>query len=112
MAVHRADCSNWRQMAGHHPERVIAVTWGQASGEKSDLYAVDIVVEGFDRSGLLRDVCDALAQGKAHVTAMQSQSQRDRVSITLTVQTADTNKLQSLLSKVMQVEGVHKARRK
>jgi len=60
----------------------------------------------------LRDVCDELAQGKTHVSAMHSQSVRDRVSITLTVQTTDTARLQAVLAKVAQVPGVVRVRRK
>jgi len=112
VAVHRVDCSNWRQMASTNPERVIPVTWGQPLGEKEGQYAVDVLVEAHDRPGLLRDVCDAFAQGKAHVSAMQSQSQGDRVSIALTVQTTDTARLAPVLGRVMQVNGVNKARRK
>jgi GTP pyrophosphokinase len=112
VAVHRLDCSNWRQMAVQNPERVIPVTWGRSAGDKEDQYAVDVQVEGLDRPGLLRDVCDAFAQGKAHVSAMHSQAQRERVAISLTLQTADTARLQGLLAKVAQVDGVLKARRK
>ena len=112
VAVHRADCSNLRQMAGRHPERVIPVAWGAQPTDKSGQYAVDVQVEAHDRPGLLRDVCDAFAQGKAHVSAMQSQSHRDHVTITLTVQTSDTARLAPVLSKVGQVNGVIRARRK
>jgi GTP pyrophosphokinase len=112
VAVHRADCSNLRQMAGRHPERVIPVAWGAQPTDKSGQYAVDVQVEAHDRPGLLRDVCDAFAQGKAHVSAMQSQSHRDHVTITLTVQTTDTARLAPVLAKVGQVSGVIRARRR
>jgi GTP pyrophosphokinase len=112
VAVHRQDCSNFRQMAGRHPERIIPVAWGrQAAGEAGN-YAVDILVEAHDRTGLLRDVCDVLAQGKTHVLSMHSQVVKERTHITLTVQTADTSRLNQVLSKVSQIHGVLKARRK
>ena len=112
VAVHRRECSNFRQMAHQHPERVIAVEWGkQAMGDDAS-YAVDVLIEGHDRPGLLRDVCDVFAQGKTHVKAMHSQSHHDEITITLTVQTADTSKLASLLSRVAQVHGIAKIRRK
>jgi GTP pyrophosphokinase len=112
VAVHRSDCSNWRQMSGRNPERVIPVTWGLPAAKDDGRYSVDVVVEATDRPGLLRDVCDAFAQGKAHVQAMQSQTLKDRVSITLTVQTTDTAHLAPVLSRVGQVNGVFRARRK
>ncbi|RZL00381.1 MAG: bifunctional (p)ppGpp synthetase/guanosine-3',5'-bis(diphosphate) 3'-pyrophosphohydrolase [Rubrivivax sp.] len=112
VAVHRSDCSNFRQMAGRHGERVIPVTWGRDAGHQSAHYAVDVLVEAHDRPGLLRDVCDALAQGKTHVVAMNSQTQRDHTTITLTVHTSDTARLGPVLGRVAQVNGVLKARRK
>jgi len=112
VAVHRQDCSNFRQMAGKHAERIIAVTWGrQAIGDQAQ-YAVDVLVEAHDRTGLLRDVCDVLAQGKIHVLSLRSQVVRDRINITLTVQTGDTAKLGAMLAKVSQINGVLRARRK
>jgi GTP pyrophosphokinase len=116
VAVHRSDCSNLRHMAACHPERVIPVAWGRpdANGKSTnkDLYAVDIHVEAADRPGLLRDVCDVFAQGKSHVLAMRSQSARDVVTITLTVETADTHKLNPIIAKVVQVPGVIRAKRR
>ena len=112
VAVHRLDCVNFRQMSGKAPERVIPVAWGRHAMTESAHYAVDVLIEAHDRSGLLRDVCDVLAQGKSHVVSMNSQAVRDRVTITLTVQTSDSAKLQSLLAKVLQINGVLRARRK
>ncbi|MFT3856979.1 MAG: bifunctional (p)ppGpp synthetase/guanosine-3',5'-bis(diphosphate) 3'-pyrophosphohydrolase [Aquabacterium sp.] len=112
VAVHRLDCSNFRQMAGRHAERIIPVAWGRQAPGDSASYAVDILVEGHDRTGLLRDVCDVLAQGKSHVLSMHSQVIKDRVTITLTVQTADTAKLAGVLARVSQIHGVLRARRK
>ncbi len=112
VAVHRLDCSNFRQMAVRQVERIIPVTWGRQAGGDAAQYAVDLLVEAHDRPGLLRDVCDVLAQGKTHVVSMHSQAQRDRVTITLTVHTADTARLNAVLSRVLQVSGILRARRK
>ena len=112
VAVHRLDCVNFRQMSAKEPERVIPVAWGRQAMAENAHYAVDVLIEAHDRSGLLRDVCDVLAQGKSHVLSMHSQAVRDRVTITLTVQTSDSARLQSLLAKVLQISGVLRARRK
>jgi GTP pyrophosphokinase len=112
VAVHRIDCSNFRQMAGREAERIIPVTWGRQASADAAQYAVDLLVEAHDRPGLLRDVCDVLAQGKTHVVAMNSHALRDQVTITLTVHTADTARLNVLVGRVLQVDGVLRARRK
>ncbi|HEX5355007.1 MAG TPA: bifunctional (p)ppGpp synthetase/guanosine-3',5'-bis(diphosphate) 3'-pyrophosphohydrolase [Aquabacterium sp.] len=112
VAVHRTDCSNFRQMAGRHAERIIPVAWGRQAVADSAKYAVDVLVEAHDRTGLLRDVCDVLAQGKIHVLSLNSQVVKERINITLTVQTGDTAKLGAMLAKVSQINGVLRARRK
>lgn len=115
VAVHRADCSNFRQMVGRHPERRIAVAWGQeggGGGGKPELYAVDVAIEALDRPGLLRDLCDAFAKDRMHVAAMQTRTQQDRSAITLTVQAPDVGHLQQVLGRVAQIRGVHRVRRK
>ena len=78
VAIHRADCSNFRQMAQRAPERVIAVAWGGesagAGGKGAALYPVDVLVESTDRQGLLRDVLEVFAKEKMNVTAVNTQS--------------------------------------
>ena len=112
VAVHRIDCSNFRHMAAEHRERVIPVTWGRQAASESAHYAVDIAIEAHDRPGLLRDVFDVLAQGKTPVLSMHNQSARDQLHVTLTLQTADTAKLAQLLSRVSNISGVLRVRRK
>jgi GTP pyrophosphokinase len=114
VAIHRNDCSNFRQMVGRHPERRIAVAWGQQAprGERAATYAVDIGVEASDRSGLLRDLCDVFAKDKMHVSGMQTRTRGEGVSITLTVQTSDTAQLAQVLARAAQLEGVHGVRRR
>ncbi len=112
VAVHRADCSNFRHMATAHRERVIPVTWGRQATAESAHYAVDICIDAHDRPGLLRDVFDVLAQGKTAVLSMHNQTTRDQLHIVLTLQTSDTGKLGGLLSRVSQISGILRVRRK
>lgn len=112
VAVHRADCSNFRHMAQAHRERVIPVTWGRQATTESAHYAVDVCIDAQDRPGLLRDVFDVLAQGKTAVLSMHNQTSRDQLHIVLTLQTSDTGKLGGLLSRVSQISGILRVRRK
>ncbi len=74
VAIHRSDCSNFRQLTARASERVIAVEWGVPRGEKAAAYPVDVAVEAADRSGLLRDVTEVFAKEKVNVTGMRTQS--------------------------------------
>ena len=121
VAVHRASCSNFRQMAERSPERVIAVAWGapragRTGREAADVYPVDVVVEAADRPGLLRDVSDVFAKEKMNVTGVNTQSVKDAAGgtawMTFTVEVDDSQRLAPVLARVRQVTGVRGARRR
>lgn len=116
VAIHRHDCSNFRQMASRAPERVIAVTWGAARGDKPALYPVDVIVEAGDRQGLLRDISEVFAKEKMNVSGVKTQSVRDAVGgtawMTFTVEIADSARLAHVLGLVQRVAGVRGARRR
>ncbi|MFY7863995.1 RelA/SpoT family protein [Roseateles sp.] len=125
VAIHRLDCVNFRQMAERAAERVIDVEWGGAvSGGVGDkgqprgaaLYPVDVVVEGSDRQGLLRDVLEVLAKEKMNVIAVNTQSVKsarsDTAWMNFTVEVADSGRLAQVLRLLSQINGVRSARRK
>ena len=112
VAIHRSDCSNFREISQRSPERVIAVTWGEGKG---GLYATDVLVEGSDRQGLLRDVLEVFAKEKLNVTAVNTQSVKagqDTAWMSFTVEVADSARLSQILRSVAQIPGVRAARRK
>ncbi|MEY2893632.1 MAG: hypothetical protein RJA98_3540 [Pseudomonadota bacterium] len=117
VAVHRADCSNFREMGLRQPERVIPVTWGRPRvTDKPAMYPVDVMVEAADRQGLLRDISEVFAKEKMNVTGVKTQSVRDASGptawMTFTVEVADAARLGHVLRVVAQVGGVRSARRK
>ncbi|MCX7659098.1 MAG: bifunctional (p)ppGpp synthetase/guanosine-3',5'-bis(diphosphate) 3'-pyrophosphohydrolase [Caldimonas manganoxidans] len=112
VAVHRADCSTFRQIAGRHPERVIAVAWGQPTGDKIPVYPVDVTVEAVDRQGLLRDISEVFAKEKMNVIGVNTQTVRGTAWMTFTVEVADSARLNQVLGVVAQVQGVRRARRR
>ena len=116
VAIHRGDCSNFRQMAARSPERVIAVAWGDSRGERAAVYPVDVVVEAGDRQGLLRDVTEVFAKEKMNVTGVKTQTIRDSRGgtawMTFTVEVGDASRLAQVLGQVARVGGVRAARRK
>jgi GTP pyrophosphokinase len=116
VAVHRADCSNYRHMASRSPERVIPVTWGAPPADKPSVYPVDVLVEASDRQGLLRDISEVFAKEKMNVIGVHSQSVKDSGGgtawMTFTVEVSDAARLAQVLGHVGQVGGVRRARRK
>ena len=116
VAVHRAGCSNFRQMALKASERLIAVAWGSPSADKAGTYPVDVMVEAGDRQGLLRDISEVFAKDKMNVTGVKTQSVKDprggTAWMTFTVEVTDSARLMQVLAVVARVDGVRSARRK
>jgi GTP pyrophosphokinase len=116
VAIHRSDCSNFREMKGRSPERVIAVTWGTGRHDKPSLYPVDVMVEAADRQGLLRDISEVFAKEKMNVIGVKTQSVKDAQGgtawMTFTIEVADSARLAHVLGLVERIGGVRTARRK
>lgn len=128
VAVHRADCSNFRQMARACADRVIAVAWGdpvaQATGAAAKsavgaraprLYPMDVQVEAGDRQGLLRDISEVFSRERANVTGVQTRStdgSNGRTAhMTFTVELDSATRLRQVLTLVAGVPGVRRVRR-
>lgn len=113
VSIHRADCSNFRQLAARDGERVIEVEWGKPKGsEAAAVYPVDVSVEAADRQGLLRDISEVFAKEKMNVVGVQTQSVKGTAWMTFTVEIADSAKLARVLKIVAGVTGVRSARRR
>jgi len=116
VAIHRNDCSNFREMANRSPERVVAVEWGMPRANKAALYPVDVIVEAADRQGLLRDISEVFAKEKMNVTGVKTQTLRgaqgETAWMTFTIEVVDAARMAQVLGVVAGVSGVRSARRK
>ncbi len=116
VSIHRNDCSNFKNMAGGSPDRVIEVQWSQPKSSDGAVYPVDVTVEAADRQGLLRDISEVFAREKMNVIGVQTQSVKDNRGgtawMTFTVEVADSGRLNPVLAVVAEVPGVRSARRR
>ncbi len=112
VSIHRADCSNFRQMKVRSEDRVIDVAWGRAPMGETLYYPVDVSVEAMDRQGLLRDISEVFAKEKMNVIGVQTQSIKGVAWMTFTIQISDSARLAKVLSVVQEVKGVRTARRR
>ncbi len=108
VSVHRADCSNLRNMVQRSPDRVIDVEWGQPA----TVYAVDVAVQAVDRQGLLRDISEVFTREKMNFIGVQTQTVKGMAWMTFTIEVAQAAHLSKVLNQVMEVEGVRSARRR
>jgi len=109
VSVHRSECPSFARLAARHPERVIGAEWGERAGRT---YAVDIVVRGDDRQGLLRDVTEALSREKMNVIAAKTQTRDNSAWMQFTVEVEDIGQLRRALSAIGDVRGVLAAARR
>ena len=116
VSIHRSDCSNFRNMAGGSPDRVIEVEWSQPKSSDGLVFPVDVSVEAADRQGLLRDISEVFAREKMNVIGVQTTSVKDNRGgtawMTFTVEVADSGRLAQVLAVVAGVGGVRSARRR
>ncbi|MDX2458003.1 MAG: GTP diphosphokinase [Gammaproteobacteria bacterium] len=111
VTIHRQDCGNVLRLQGEDRDRLIEVEWGSASDES---YLVDIAVEAYDRSGLLRDITAVLANDKINLNGVNTATdERDGIArMSLTLEIADIGQLSRVLTKIGQLPNVVEARRK
>jgi len=112
VSVHRADCSNLRNMVTRSGDRVIEVEWGGKTGGDGSVYPVDVAVEANDRQGLLRDISEVFAKEKMNVIGVQTQSIRGIAWMTFTVEVSSSGRLAKVLGIVAELNGVRTARRR
>ncbi len=112
VSVHRADCSNLRNMVTRSGDRVIDVEWGGKTGGDGTVYPVDVAVEANDRQGLLRDISEVFAKEKMNVIGVQTQSIRGIAWMTFTVEVSESGRLSRVLGIVAELSGVRSARRR
>jgi GTP pyrophosphokinase len=111
VTIHRQDCGNVLRLKGDDRDRLIEVEWG-VSGEAG--YLVDIMVEAYDRSGLLRDITAVLANDKINLSGVNTATdERDGIArMNLTLEISDIGQLSRVLSQIGQLPNVVEARRK
>jgi len=110
VSVHRVDCAQVAALRERDASRVIPVAWG-ARPAKS--YEVDVVVRGFDRKWLHKDVSNVIAAANAQVVAVNARvdARRGVAEMNYTLKVADFGQLSALLSQLLAVPNVTEARR-
>lgn len=120
VSIHRADCSNFVQIAARSSDRVIDVSWartneaalgkGISSKASQPVYPVDVSVQAADRHGLLKDISEVFSASKINVVGVQTQSVKGSEGstawMTFTAEVSDTSKLAPVMATIRKVAGV------
>lgn len=110
VSIHRMDCPNILHLEPDHHNRLFEVDWGQA---EKNTYPVDIIVDAYDRPGLVRDVTTLIANERINLIAMTTLTNRTENSahITLTIETQGLQFLSKILDRIKQIPNVLEAKR-
>ena len=111
VSVHRADCRNVLNLADAERARLIDVAW--SGGKPEESYPVEVVVEAYDRKGLLRDVTAVVSNEAVNIVALDSNTDaRTHIVYTrLTVEVRDIKQLSRVLDRLAQLPNVSDCRR-
>ncbi|MBI1800638.1 MAG: bifunctional (p)ppGpp synthetase/guanosine-3',5'-bis(diphosphate) 3'-pyrophosphohydrolase [Chloroflexi bacterium] len=107
VTVHRQGCHNMSHWAV--AERLIPVTWGTASVERT--VPVPIRVVALDRPGLMRDVADVVASEGVNMSAATAATNaKDHTALlTATLQVANMEQLSKIITKIERLPNVIEA---
>ncbi len=108
VSIHRQDCSNVFRFHEREPERLIEVSWGNTP---EYAYPVEIMIEAYDRPGLLRDITMVLANDKVNVVALETRTSKKEhlANMLLTVEVTSLQTLGRILAKASQLPNVIEA---
>lgn len=110
VSIHREDCVNLLQLRNNEPERIIEVSWGR---KVSHAYPVDVLIEAYDRTGLLRDIMLVLANAHVNVLAANTLSDKSEsmARIRLTLEIDGLERLGKVLSQIERTPNIVDCRR-
>ena len=111
VSVHRADCQQLQRLRLLDADRIIDVEWG---GGKQRAYEVNVLVRGYDRKGLHKDVSNVIAASNVQILAIDARVDQahNEVTMNLALRVADFGQLSRLLGQLHAVPNVIEAQRK
>ena len=110
ISVHRSDCGNIYNALGRERERLIDVQWGAPDDQQ--LYRSLILIEGWDRVGLLRDISTMVAAENINMVDVTTDAHGDgTVTIFATLQTTGLPQLARLLQRLETISAIRNVKR-
>ncbi|MDQ2640606.1 MAG: HD domain-containing protein [Pseudomonadota bacterium] len=111
VTIHQADCPGLARMVKQKPQRLLEVDWSDAAS--STRIAARVLIEAFDRRGLLRDISDLIAEERLSIEGVSSATDpADRIArfeVRLTVH--DISELTRVQRRLARIPNVYKVRR-
>lgn len=111
VVIHRTDCPNLQHLLAREPERQVPVEWPTFDGKQT--LRARVIVEGPDRTGMLRDVTGLIANSKINMSKVESTTNaRSQIAtITATLELQRPEQLAEILKDLRAVRNVTLAER-
>jgi len=109
VSIHRQDCMNILQLQSSEPNRIIEVSWGD-----SELtYPVEVIIDAYDRSGLLRDITILLANERVNVNSVNTHLDKklNTARLQLTIEVTALDSLARVLDRIRRLPNIMEVRR-
>ncbi|MEP6482978.1 MAG: bifunctional (p)ppGpp synthetase/guanosine-3',5'-bis(diphosphate) 3'-pyrophosphohydrolase [Rudaea sp.] len=110
VSIHRSDCAAFARLRLRDAARAIDVEWG---GARAQAYEVDVLVKGYDRKWLHKDVTNVIAAANVHMLAANARvdSASGMATMNFALRVTDYEQLSMLLGRLAGVPNVIEARR-
>jgi GTP diphosphokinase / guanosine-3',5'-bis(diphosphate) 3'-diphosphatase len=110
ISVHRTDCANAESLEQVQTIRLVDVEWDEQRARSR--FVASIEVQAYDRTGLLRDVADALSQNDLNIVSSSTTTGVDRIcKMRFDIEMGDPAHIQATLRNVRGLDGVFDAYR-
>ena len=111
VTIHRRDCPNVLRFNENRRERLIEVQWDMVGKET---YPVDVLIDSFDRPGLLRDIMAIMANEKINLRAatVDTKQSEHKAMVSATIEIANIDQLSRVLARIEQLPNVIGAHRR
>jgi GTP pyrophosphokinase len=110
VSIHKQTCPNVLRANANQQDRFLTVTWGEGY---QDMYRVEIVIKAFNRTHLLQDVANLLANESAHIISFKTdtEAQDNQVRMQVVIEIDGMASLSRLLNRLELLPNVLEARR-
>ncbi|ENW08263.1 RelA/SpoT family protein [Acinetobacter beijerinckii] len=109
VSIHKVACPDYLRMTAHEPERAVEADWEM---QPTRGQSVQIVVEAYDRRGLLKDLTQVIFSDQINIRQVNTISEADGIAnMKLLIEVKGLAQLSRLLARLEQQPGIISARR-
>ncbi len=100
VTVHRKNCSHAQKL---ETERMLNLTWGNASQEK---FMATIVVYAKDKAGVFASIVNKIAENKVNIDAVKTAKGLENTEIVLKLKVSSKQEIDDIVNKISQINEV------